>query len=365
MMNFDQNYTIDNRSSLLLTERANGLMDAINKSHQELWDLYKKFKSLDWDELEQDLTLSAQEFASASRKDFDTMIFNIVSQWELDTMAARHYGPILALFEPADPLWCMGCQITANENVHALSYPEIVRSSFPGDPNEVFDYVRKLDQALTRMSTVEQAVEDARRVGMEYQMGKYDRNDPVVRDAAMMFVAAFYMMERHQFMPSFDVTFSYGEASEFVQAAKLIQKIALDEFNFHVKTGRYVLNHELSTEVGRASMERIRPKLLEMLNEVRNREYEWIDFMLDEDRAIPGQNLQRLRAIVDHASTDVATLMGLPMDFTPVTEFPICASAKWLDIGRSQSAPQEDRGNDYLLGGFKDTGIAVFDTDGL
>ena len=70
---FNINKTDYTASSLFLGDKP-GLFDTVNKQYPRLWDLYKKMKSLDWDENEFDFTPCLTEFKTCPKSVYDMMI---------------------------------------------------------------------------------------------------------------------------------------------------------------------------------------------------------------------------------------------------------------------------------------------------
>ena len=150
--------------------------------------------------------------------------------------------------------------------LHALTYSEIVRCSFE-NPNEVLKDVLAAQEPLQRLSSVADAFHTAAVAGRQYQDGLRP-NDDNLYDIVFMLVVALYCLERIQFMASFAITFTFGNAGQFLQPAKAVQKICQDEFEVHAKTGETVLLNEMMTPRGLASLQRLRPRIKRLLDEI-------------------------------------------------------------------------------------------------
>lgn len=112
---FNVNKTDYTGTKSLFLGQPNGLFDSINKSHPAIWELYKKMKSLDWDENEFPYADCALEFKTCSRSVYEMMIKTLAWQWEADSLAAHNLIPIVAPFVSSSELWALYCQIGNNE----------------------------------------------------------------------------------------------------------------------------------------------------------------------------------------------------------------------------------------------------------
>lgn len=103
-----------NNNPLFLGE-SSGLVDSINKKYPKIWMLYKKLKSLDWDENEFDFTACNAEFKKCSRSVYDIMIRTLAWQWEADSVVARKILGILSSFITNDELYAAMTEVCKNE----------------------------------------------------------------------------------------------------------------------------------------------------------------------------------------------------------------------------------------------------------
>ena len=92
-----------------------GLLDTINKNYPEIFRLYKKMKSLDWDENEFDFTACNTEFKTCSKNTYEIMIRTLSWQWEADSVACKSIIPIIAPFVTSTELWAAWGRIADNE----------------------------------------------------------------------------------------------------------------------------------------------------------------------------------------------------------------------------------------------------------
>lgn len=209
-----------------------GLYDSINTPYPELFDLYKLQKSMDWSEDEVNLEQSRLDLLSCSKNNYDIMLKTLAFQWELDSVASRAIAPLFAPFITNSELWVMLAKQTEIENLHALTYSEIIRQCI-ADPQEVFKEVMLNDNVLERSDTVIKVFDELKLLGGRYNAGMIDMRNPQevlkIKQTLLKGFVALYCLEKIEFMSSFACTFALAEQNIFQGIAKLVQKIAQDE----------------------------------------------------------------------------------------------------------------------------------------
>lgn len=365
IFNTEKDYEVNNGS--LFLQQEPGLLDSINRHNPEIFALYKKMKSLDWDENEFPFDTCIAEFQTCDRNQFDIMIKTIAWQWEADSVAAHCIAPIVAPFVSSSDLWCAWLRVSDNELVHGLTYSEIVKGSFV-DYKATFKAVLEETEAYRRMETIASAMASVKLVAAQLMDHRMSRDDPKARDAIMLFTVALLLLERVQFMSSFAITFAFAEAGMFLPIGKAVQKICNDEFNVHVLLDKAILKNELSLPIGRESFERIKPQVYKMIEEVGNSELRWTREVLFADgRQLVGCNAEMICDWVQFGLTDVYDTLGLQNDkFKIIRKNPLEYMEDWIDLNRNQASPQEEKTGNYLLGGFVNTSDGkVYSVDDL
>lgn len=366
IFNPDRNYKQSTGSVFL--EEKRGLLDSINKRLLTVWALYKQLKTMDWDENEFPYKDCKGEFIHGDKDASDAMIETLGWQWETDSVASHHLVPLMAPFVSSSEYWVALCRIQDNENVHALTYSEIVRNSFD-DPDSVMKKVLESQEPLKRLEAVIKLMSQAQEIGAKITLGAIPRNSDEARDCAMMLTFAFFCMERVQFMPSFAVTFGVAEKyGAYMPVAKAVQKICNDEFNIHVEVGRAVIQNELGTEEGRRSYDRCKPRIAELISDVVNCELNWTrEHLFRGGRQIPNCTPETLSEFVLYSATDVYNeCPGIDNPFGNVTINPLPYMEDWVEMDKQQSAPQEEKTANYLLGGvIDDAQEEVFSIEGF
>lgn len=332
--------------SLILGQRP-ALYDSINVRHPELFALYKLQKSIDWAENEINLEQSRMDLLTCGDNIRDIMLENIAFQWEADSIASRTITPLFAPFVTNSELWSALSKNAEIENLHALTYSEIVRQCIP-NPKEVFARVMRNDYIFNRMKTVSEVFKELSDAGCKYNLGLI-KNDQELYNIVFMGFVALYALERLQFGASFAATFAVVEQLIFQAIGKLVQKIMQDEFGIHAKVDLYVLKYELTTPRGKRAMEMCYDRICKLLREVQENEYAFARHLFSNGRAIVGLNVPLLDQWIDYNAYQVTTSF-MPSSFVLGSpENPLKYMDNWLDIDKFQNAQQEGDGNNYSL----------------
>jgi ribonucleoside-diphosphate reductase beta chain len=190
----------------------------------------------------------------------------------------------------------------------------------------------------------------AYKVSHEYALG-HRKADQETYNAIYMLVIAMLVLERIQFMSSFAVTFAIGSAGAFIPIAKSVQKICQDEFEVHVELGKLVLANEHQTEMGRIARQQTLSLVKKLIKEVVISELTFNNGLdLDAD-PLAGLNGKMLNNWSIYSAGDVYdTLEIIPdSDFIIPKSNPLPFMEKWIDISKTQAAPQEQQNGQYKL----------------
>lgn len=325
----------------------NGLFDTVNKHYPEIWSIYKEMKSLDWSEDEFDYSQCNIDFKNCPKSVYDMMIRTLAWQWEADSVASRSIAPVLAPFISDSSLWAAWQRISDNEIVHAATYSEIVRMSFD-NPEDVLKDILSVKESLSRLNTVKEVFEEVYIASHKYALGMISKEEAY--DSLFMTICALLIMERVQFMASFGITFTICSSNWFQSVGKAVQKIAQDELEVHVRLDKEVFRIEMATERGRATYLKQKHKIEKLLNDVVESELEWTDYMFSEGRELVGTNANVVKAWVLFNARDLYKFLDIePLHKLPTTN-PMPHMEDWINIGKTQSAPQEQDNNQYKVG---------------
>lgn len=336
-----------------------GLLDSINKPYPELWTLYEKMRSLDWDANEFDYSSCLNEFKTCSPDIYNMMIKTLAWQWEADSMAAHNLLPIVAPFVSSSELWALWTRIADNELTHSLAYSEIVRNSFE-DPDGVMTSIIEEARALKRLETVAVIFNNVYEVSHKLALGIISKNSDEAYDAIFIFVVTIYALERIQFTGSFAVTFAIVDTGIFLPIGKALQKICIDELEIHAKTGETILRIELNTERGKLAFQRNKELITRIVTEITNSELTWISGCTD----LVGLTTELLEDWILYNSTFVHKYLGIENSFRAIDKNPLGFMNDWININNHQASAQEEKIGNYLLGGLvNNTGDRIYEVD--
>jgi len=91
-----------------------------------------------------------------------------------------------------------------------------------------------------------------------------------------------------------------------------------------------------------------------------------VNHIFRNGRVIPNVTPETLSDFVRMGATDVYNEVGLENPFGNVTENPLPYMEDWVEMDKQQSAPQEEKTSNYLLGGMiRTAGEKIYDTEGM
>lgn len=337
-----------------------GLLDSIHTHYPDLWDLFLFLRQQDWSWFEFPFEQCMAEFENAKRDKgsqdtADMMIETLAWQWEADSVASRSITGILANVVTDSRVWAGYVRINDNENVHALTYSEIVRNSFV-NPDLIKDQIMAVEEAQSRMKAVADVMSRAHYISHKFALGEVP-NDQETYNAIYMYFVALYFLERIQFMASFAVTFTIGKAGSYQPIADAVRKICLDEYLIHSKYGEAVLRHLHRTERGRRAQEQCREKVIELGIEIVKTECDWSRFLFRDGRELLGSSQRRLQnwslfsagvpfeflgvaeEIQSRYTEEFEKDFGFPLTFPKVNPLPFME--EYIDLYATQASPQE------------------------
>lgn len=338
-----------------------GLFDTVNKHYPKIWSIYKTMKSLDWSEDEFDYTQCNLDFKNCPKSVYDMMVRTLAWQWEADSVASRSIAPVLAPFISDSSLWAAWQRISDNEVVHAATYSEIVRMSFD-DPEKVLGDILAVKESLVRFNQVKKVFEDLHTASHQYALGMISAEEAYPK--VFMGVVALFLLERVQFVSSFGITFTICSSNYFQPIGKAVQKIAQDEIEVHVDLDKEVLRIELGTDRGQRTYQALKNDIKALCDEVVENELIWTDYLFSEGRELVGTNAQKIKSWVLFNARDVYEFLDIQSDHKFPRTNPMPHLEDWINIGKSQAAPQEQDNNQYKVGTIiRDDDNAEFDVD--
>lgn len=336
----------------LFLGQPGGLLDTIHRPYQDLFRLYEELKSMDWKHDEFDYSKCMLEFKTCSPSIYRMMIRTLAWQWEGDSIAARGIGDIVVPLCSAAETRIFYGRLVDNENLHAMTYSEIVRGAFE-DPSTILNEILSVRESHGRMVVVAELFEVARKASLEWQTTHTRTKE--LEQAVIALISTIYLLERVQFMTSFAVTFGVCELGLFEPIGSAVQLIARDELNNHVTWGEAILAHLLATQWGRDAFQSVRPLLIKAIIELLRNEMSWVDYLHSDGDELPGVPPQKLKDWALFNGRSACVLFGVldeveaELGLTMPATLPLNYMRNWLDINEKQSSPQEQDNNQYLV----------------
>ena len=328
-----------------------GVYDAVNQPYPRLFELYKLQKSMDWSEDEVDLSKARADMKTCNKSEYEAMLLTLGYQLELDSIASRSVAPLIAPFVTNSELWTLLMKISEIENLHSLTYSEIIRQCLP-NPDELFEIVTDTDQITSRATTVHRVFDDFKKISGLKTAGSLDISKNEQRKHILKFMVALYALEGVEFMASFAVTFNLAERGMFIPIAQLVQKIANDEM-VHYTSDREVLKILMSDPEWAESFKEVKEDAKKILDEVIEQEFAWSEFLFSGDRQLTGLNKTLLDEWVLYRANPLYKFLDLQYDYETISENPLMWMDNWLDQNKQQSAPQEMSVTNYQLNSVK------------
>lgn len=333
----------------IILGEAPGLLDSVNRMHPVLFGDYKNLKSLDWDENETRLENCIREFDTSHPDDTAIMTDTIAYQWEADSIVGDILAIVTSLTVTNSDVAVYYGRVVDNERLHAMSYSEISKLAFR-DPNLIIDKVYSSRETHERMSVVGAIFENARVSALKYALGQATREE-VLKDI-VLFYCGVVILERCQFMPSFAVTFGYGELGMFLPIVTLVQKICQDELEVHIPGNMYVVREIFKEQAVQDMMPEIQATLTTVIQEVYDMENQWISHTLKGRKVPESFTEQQLIDFNAYSCTYMARFFDIHknMDFELIDRNPIPYMDKWVNLSLVQTSPQEQDNVQYKLG---------------
>lgn len=338
----------DGYSGLILGQPS-ALIDSINSKHRKLFKLYKGQKQADWQEDEIDMEQTRIDFLNCPPEIYQCMIKNLSYQWEADSIAANSLIYVLAPFITDTDFKLSVTKNCEIENLHALTYAEIVRLATP-DPQEVIRGVMESEFISDRADTILELLEELKELGCKYVLGMVENNQELY-NKVFLGLLTFYLLERMQFMASFAHTFAIVEKGWFQGVGKLVQKIMQDEYYYHCRTMEYAITTEMASKRGCVAYLQERDKIVKLIRDVRQREYDWNEYIYSTC-GVPGVSKDTMNKQVDYNAQEVYDTLGISLDFKRQDCNPIKFMDDWIDLDKFQNANQEGDNNNYSLNCF-------------
>lgn len=324
------------------------VLESSSNIHASVRKRFANFKAADWTWWEFEFFRCQREWHTFPKGMYDKMIKTIAWQWEGDAAAAKGMLEVVGCFINESACLEYETRIADNEILHALTYANMVESSF-ADPAQVRSEILNSEKIRSRLMPVSRALSAIAKRGHEYRLG-LAQDDMDTYSYGLLYEVIMYILEKLQFNPSFLMTHLLTSDGSFAPIATAVQKIAVDELNYHVPHRKYVIQNERSTPRGQEAWRMIKPLAQKVFNLVLDSELSWLkEEIFADGKELPGGNLDIACLYTCHCAYDVATTLGLDSDHELVEKNPVFSMAKWLNIDGRQGSPQDEKPANYAV----------------
>lgn len=334
----------------LFSGQAPGVFNTLTTAHPRIERYFKKMKAQDWDEAE---TLENNDskilFQTLGAELTEPMIRTLGFQWETDTIIGRTLALFAALATSYDQLFEIYIRITDNENLHARTYSEIIKMSFD-DVESVLSKILNARETLQRLSKAGEVFTKMRRTLCEVELDIRKKDEEYYKEI-YLFIVTVYCIERIQFLSSFAITFCYGDKGYFMEIANSVKKICQDEYEIHVRLGKYLLENfaEDALTVGGKMLAKDHVKSI--VDEIYRAEIKSLEYQLEtvKDEGLFGFTIADFKTWVDVCTADVYKTLDLEVPFEVPVDHNLPYMKKWINNDNFQQAPQEEDSINYVM----------------
>jgi ribonucleoside-diphosphate reductase beta chain len=340
----------DYYTTKLFSGEPGGLFNTLHIAHPRIEKLFKKQKAQDWDEQE---TLENNESKLLFKTLADDMTIpmkrTLGFQWETDTSIGRILAKFACMATTSDQLFEIYIRIVDNENLHARTYSEIVKMSFD-DPDEAMRDILSMKETIQRLSVAGKIFSKMSKTLSEVDLGLRERDVEYYKEI-YLFLVALYCVERIQFLSSFAITFCYGDSGLFMDIANSVKKICQDEYEIHVRLGRYLLDVFAEDAITVEAKMLAQPFVKEIIDEIYEAEMRSLQFQLETcPSGLLGYSVEDFASWVKICSADVYAKFGIKPDFEVPQDHALSYMKDWVVLDNFQQSPQEEDSVNYILG---------------
>ena len=334
----------------LFSGQAPGVFNTLTNDHPRIERLFKNLKAQDWDEQE---TLENSDakilFKTLPQTHTEPMRRTLGFQWETDTLAGRSIALFAALATTFDRLFEIYIRIADNENLHARTYSEIIKISFD-DPEAVLTSILQARETLYRLEKAGKVFSSMRKTLIDVECGLRQKDEHYYKEI-FIFIVTLYCIERIQFLSSFAITFAYGDNGEFVAEANSIRRICIDEYEVHVRLGKYLITKFAEDAITLEGKLLASKEVKEVVDEIYQAELKSLEYQLEtvRDTGLFGYTVNDFKTWIDYCAADVYKTLDIDPPFKVPTSHNLTYMESWINNDNFQQAPQEEDSINYIF----------------
>lgn len=325
-----------------------GFSDTINLTYPELEDLAKEQRGQYWTETEHSLAQDKLDFQEDPETG-DIMIRNLMSQWLMDSVAARSIMSIIEPFVSNSEMIEVLSEWQYYENLHTRTYLHIMRNCF-NDAPALLERAKADTMVAYRSKLIGKIFNETYQMAADYSAGRPISKDAMKKQLLRTFVA-LYSLEAISFQNSFACTFAITETGKFQSIGNDITAICKDEV-VHAKFSQCVLNILRFKEGYEPLFQEMKDELREILIEACKQEHSFGEYIFSEGRSVVGCNTELLKMYTAFIAAPIFKEFGfeIPEMLGEIPERnPLPYMDKYLNPDMIQSAAQEITLTNYLV----------------
>jgi len=350
VVNIKNNANMSEKGYPLFLGEDLGFADTINVTYPELPKLYEEQRSQFWIETEHSMAQDKIDFQENPEAG-DVMVRNLMSQWLMDSIAARSIMTILEPFATNNELVEVLTAWTFFEGIHARAYSYIMRECFV-NANDILERAKADVNVAYRSKIIGKIFNETAQMA-----AKWSANEPldrkVVKLQLLRTLMAVYSLEAISFMASFACTFAVTETGKFQGIGNNLTAICKDEMT-HCRFGKTCLDIMLNKEDDyREIFEENKQELRQIFIECIKQEFSFAEYIFSDGRSALGLTTELLQEHVLVIARPVFEHFGfeLPTEFGSIpSKSPLRYMDKYLNSDLIQSAAQEITLVNYRVG---------------
>lgn len=350
VVNIKNNGNLSDKGYPLFLGEDLGFADTINVTYPELEKLYEEQRSQYWVETEHSLAQDKIDFQENPEAG-DVMVRNLMSQWLMDSIAARSIMSILEPFTTNNELIEVLSAWSFFEGIHARSYSYIMRECFV-DANEVLERAKEDVNVAYRSRIIGKIFNETAKMAALWTADEAV-DIKQVKLQLLKTLLAIYSLESISFMASFACTFAITETGKFQGIGNNLTAICKDELT-HCKFGKACLDIMLNREEDyREIFEENKEELQQIFIECLKQEFSFTEYIFSDGRSALGLTVELLKEHVLAIANPVFNHFGftIPEEFGAIpTRSPLRYMDKYLNSDLIQSAAQEITLVNYRIG---------------
>lgn len=354
LMNVQNNNNQKGRYPIFLGEDL-GFSDAINITYPNIEKIFKKQRSAYWLEEEFSFEGDRVDLAEAPAYERDVMVFNLLAQWLMDSVASRSIIEVFGAFISNEEVHNWMLTQSWFESIHALTYSKIIRNCFI-DANEVIEMGKQNIQVFERCKRIGEVFNETNRMAALYTLGEVG-NTPEeitqIKGQLLKAMATLYALEQISFMASFSATFALVESGRYQGIGKAVGSILADEV-LHAQGDLHCFKAMFDEPEYEGIFRAIKDEIAEIFDGVVEQELRWSSYIFSEGRKVLGLNEELLKEYVRWTAKPCYDNLGLYWDAGVLGEVPAANPLpymdKYMDRDSIQGANQEIESNNYRVG---------------